>query len=224
MKYKKFDILKKAKYSIIPNNRELYIVYVECDGDYMRDTIEFDKSSFEEDELLLLVLSYVSKYSGKFSEGKSWNCGYYGHHVDDNKDFPRLSNYLSENDNLIFAGMCHSVSGIDIVHYDGIANKVKLPDKFKVANQEITVVMEDSLPNNSYGYFCDATNTIKLARTVNSEHDGTVSLSDEQIRNTFYHELFHVFQFYSNNEFNETQAQVYANFMCEFIETTEEPF
>lgn len=36
----------------------------------MRDTIEFDKSSFEEDELLLLVLSYVSKYSGKFSEGK----------------------------------------------------------------------------------------------------------------------------------------------------------
>lgn len=49
MKYEKFDILKKAKYSIIPNNRELYIVYVKCDandGDYMRDTIEFDKSSF----------------------------------------------------------------------------------------------------------------------------------------------------------------------------------
>lgn len=32
MKYEKFDILKKAKYSIIPNNRELYIVYVECDA------------------------------------------------------------------------------------------------------------------------------------------------------------------------------------------------
>lgn len=47
-------------------------------------------------------------------------------------------------------------------------------------------------------------------------------MSDEQLRNTFYHELFHVFQFYYNNEFNE--AQVYANFMCEFIETTEEPF
>lgn len=69
MKYEKFDILKKAKYSIVPNNRELYVVYVECDandGDYMRDTIEFDKESFEEDELLLLVLSYVSKYSGRF--------------------------------------------------------------------------------------------------------------------------------------------------------------
>lgn len=69
MKYEKFDILKKAKYSIVPNNRELYVVYVECDandGDYMRDTIEFDKESFEEDELLLLVLSYVSKYSEDF--------------------------------------------------------------------------------------------------------------------------------------------------------------
>lgn len=32
MKYEKFDILKKAEYSIIPNNRELYIVYVECDA------------------------------------------------------------------------------------------------------------------------------------------------------------------------------------------------
>ena len=49
-------------------------------------------------------------------------------------------------------------------------------------------------------------------------------MSDEQLRNTFYHGLFHVFQFYYNNEFNEIQAQVYANFMCEFIETTEEPF
>lgn len=100
MKYEKFDILKKAKYSIVPNNRELYVVYVECDandGDYMRDTIEFDKESFEEDELLLLVLSYVSKYSGRFSE-KGWNSAGYGHHVDENKDFPWLSEYLSEND------------------------------------------------------------------------------------------------------------------------------
>lgn len=48
----------------------------------MRDTIEFDKESFEEDELLLLVLSYVSKYSGRFSE-KGWNSAGYGHHVDD---------------------------------------------------------------------------------------------------------------------------------------------
>lgn len=103
-------------------------------------------------------------------------------------------------------------------------NGGNLPDKFKIANQEITVVIEEIFPNNNYGYFCDATNMIKLARTLKTEHDGVVTVSDEQMRNTFYHELFHAFQFYFNNEFNEAQAQVYANFMCEFIETTEEPF
>lgn len=137
MKYEKFDILHKAKFSTIPNNKEVYLVYVECDandGYYMRDTLEVDKNSFEEDELFLLVLSYVSKYSGKFSYKEDWDGGYYGHHVDENKDFSWLSDYLSEKGILIFAGMCdmpcHSVSSIDIVYYDnnGIANKVELPD------------------------------------------------------------------------------------------------
>lgn len=137
MKYNEFDIFKKAKFSPIPSNRELYIVYVECDandGDYMRDTLEFDEASFEEDELLLLVLSYVSKYSGRFSEGDSWNNPNYGHYVEENDDFPWLGEYLSDNGILIYAGMCdmpcHSISNIDIVYYDsnGIANKVSLPD------------------------------------------------------------------------------------------------
>lgn len=78
-------------------------------------------------------------------------------------------------------------------------NGGKLPDKFKIANQEITVVMEDSLPNNNFGYFCDATNTIKLAKTIDTSYEGKVSMNDEQLRNTFYHELFHVFQFYFDN-------------------------
>lgn len=137
MKYKEFDILKKAKFSTIINDRELYMVHVTCDandGDYMENTIKVNKSSFEDDELFLLVLSYVSKYSGKFSDGKGWNSGCYGHHVDENRDFPWLSDYLSAKNILIYAGMCdmmcHSVSYIDIVYYDnnGIANKVKLPD------------------------------------------------------------------------------------------------
>lgn len=134
MKYEKFDILKKAKYSIITNNRELYIVYVECDandGDYMRDILKVSKSDFEEDELFLLALSYVSKSSGRFTE--KWYASY-GQNVQDNMDFPWLRDYLLENNILIVDGMCdmpcHSVSSIDIIYYDdnGIANKVKLPD------------------------------------------------------------------------------------------------
>ena len=114
---------------------ENYTQYMECDandGDYMRDTLEFDKSSFEEDELLLLVLSYVSKNGGRFSEG--WDNPNYGCYVSENDDFPWLGEYLSDNDILIYAGMCdmlcHSISNVDIVYYDdnGIANKVELPD------------------------------------------------------------------------------------------------
>ncbi len=95
-----------------------------------------------------------------------------------------------------------------------------IPSKFKVANNEITVVMEDSLPNNNYGYFCDVTNEIKLARTIKTEYNGVVNLTENQILNSFWHEAFHAFQFYFDNDFNEAQAQVYANFMCEFINST----
>lgn len=100
----------------------------------------------------------------------------------------------------------------------------KIPEVFRVANQEIKVVIEDILPDNQYGYFSDPINTIKLARTINTQYVGIVRLSDEQIKNAFYHELFHVFQFYLNNTYDEIQAQVYANFMCEFLESTDKPF
>lgn len=95
---------------------------------------------------------------------------------------------------------------------------MKIPKSFKIAGQEITIIMENSLPNNDYGYFCDATNEIHLARTVKVEED-TVTLKECQIFNTFWHEMIHVFQFYFDNAYSESQAQVYANFMCEFFNT-----
>lgn len=61
-------------------------------------------------------------------------------------------------------------------------NGGKLPDKFKIANQEITVVMEDSLPNNNFGYFCDATNTIKLAKTIDASYEAGDNI-DYYLRN-----------------------------------------
>lgn len=68
-------------------------------------------------------------------------------------------------------------------------NLNNIPSKLKVANNEITVVIEDSLPNNNYGYFCDVTNEIKLARTIKTEYNGVVSLTENQILNSFWHEL-----------------------------------
>ena len=55
----------------------------------------------------------------------------------------------------------------------------------------------------------------ELEICIRVKDDGKI-LPEEIIRNTFYHELFHVFNYYYNNETSETLAQVFANFMAEY--------
>lgn len=90
--------------------------------------------------------------------------------------------------------------------------------QFKIAGQTIRTKIVDSLPNNEYGKFNDAKCLIEIARTVEAD-DEVIKLSATQMENTWMHELIHVFQFYYDNEFDEAQAQVYANFLCELLET-----
>lgn len=91
-------------------------------------------------------------------------------------------------------------------------NKITdIPKKFTIANNVITVELVDELEGGEYGLYKDSTNTIKVARTVDGD-----ALNDEQILNTFIHELIHVFQFYFDNNFDEAQAQCFANFIREF--------
>lgn len=87
---------------------------------------------------------------------------------------------------------------------------------FKIANQLIHTIFVESLQGGEYGKFNDAKNQIILAKTVEIEGE-IIELSPSQIENTFYHEVIHAFQFYYNNEFDEAQAQVYANFICEML-------
>lgn len=49
--------------------------------------------------------------------------------------------------------------------------------------------------------------------------ENIVSLTREQIKNSFW--LFHAFNFYYNNRQDESLAQTFANFMCEFELTRE---
>ena len=92
--------------------------------------------------------------------------------------------------------------------------------KFKIAGQWITTEMVDQLNDGDYGCFNDAKNLIQIAENI--EVDGElVKLTEFQKEATWYHELIHVFQFYFNNEYDEAQAQVYANFICELLETGE---
>lgn len=97
---------------------------------------------------------------------------------------------------------------------------MNIPKQFKCAGFTINVVIKDSLEDNSYGNYCDATNTISIAKTV-KVNDKVIKLTERQMFNTFFHEVVHVWQFYYDNQYDEAQAQSYANFMCEF-ETTQE--
>ena len=46
------------------------------------------------------------------------------------------------------------------------------------------------------------------------------ALKDCDKLNTFWHEAFHSFQYYWNNKCDEDFAQILANFMCEFLESS----
>lgn len=96
---------------------------------------------------------------------------------------------------------------------------MNIPEKFECAGFVINIKIVDKLSNNEYGLYCDATNTITIAKTVDVPDIGIVNLTEQQLFNTFAHELIHVWQFYYNNEYSESQAQVFANFICEFFKT-----
>ena len=94
-----------------------------------------------------------------------------------------------------------------------------IPDKFKLAGFEVTVDKVDKTDDNNYGYWDDVNNTIVIAKNISMKNGELTPLSDRQIKNTFYHELYHAFQFYSGREYSEVECNIFANFMLEFDET-----
>ena len=91
---------------------------------------------------------------------------------------------------------------------------MEIPKRFKVANTDYTVDTVDKTDDGSYGWHSDVKRKIVVATTM--EEDGEdVKLTE----NTFWHELFHCFQFYYCNEQDESLAQSFANFMCEYRAT-----
>ena len=94
-----------------------------------------------------------------------------------------------------------------------------IPDKFILAGFEITVNKVEKTDDNDYGYWDDVNNTIVIAKNISMKNGELTSLSDRQIKNTFYHELYHAFQFYSGREYSEVECNIFANFMLEFDET-----
>ena len=88
-----------------------------------------------------------------------------------------------------------------------------IPSKFKIGAQWFDVELTDDL-ENEYGEFSYTPPVIKIAKSLDGE-----KVPQNQMEASFWHELFHVFQYMFNCETDEAQAQCFSNFMMEFLET-----
>lgn len=95
---------------------------------------------------------------------------------------------------------------------------MEIPKRFKIANTEYIVNVVDKTKDNDYGWHDDIRREISVATIMESDNED-IPLTEGQIENTFWHELFHCFQFFYNNQQDEALAQSFANFMCEFRAT-----
>ena len=93
-----------------------------------------------------------------------------------------------------------------------------IPKTFNVANHTYSIEFQDFVEMDGeevYGYHSNAELKIIIALKLHIE-DKIISLTPEQIKNTFWHELFHSFNYFWNNGDDESLAQVFSNFMREF--------
>lgn len=99
---------------------------------------------------------------------------------------------------------------------------MEIPKRFKIANQEhriiVTEFVFDDDGDSIYGEYDSTRCEIHIAQNIRYRNE-TIPLTEEQIWNTFWHELFHAFNFFWNNETDESLAQNFANFMREFEST-----
>lgn len=96
---------------------------------------------------------------------------------------------------------------------------MKIPEKFEIGGQEIKVIIEDQDSENRYGYYDDVTEEIHLFKKL--KIDGKVTeLTSIQIENSFFHELFHCFQFHGKGDTSESESSTYAAFMTQFLKSS----
>lgn len=98
-------------------------------------------------------------------------------------------------------------------------NKNLIPKQFIIAGITITVKVVDCIDNGScYGLFNDVIGEIRIANRV--KVDGVwYEVGENTKLNSFFHELFHCFNYYWNTQTPEDLAQVFANFALEYHQT-----
>jgi Zn-dependent peptidase ImmA (M78 family) len=93
-------------------------------------------------------------------------------------------------------------------------NKMEIPNKLKVGGQDLNVVFKDTIYGDKMGECCIWSGNIQISEIYKGEPQ-----TDSSKFNTFYHELIHAWQHYAGLEYDEQQAQVFGNFLQEFMET-----
>ena len=100
---------------------------------------------------------------------------------------------------------------------------MEIPKKFRIAGHEYVVKSNNIVSVDGDSVF-GANDVVRcevlLAKTV-ATSEGEVAVSECQTENTFWHEVFHTFNYYWNTERDEALAQTFANFMCEFLHSKE---
>ena len=104
-------------------------------------------------------------------------------------------------------------------------DKFQIPDRYTIGGQEYKVIQQEIVKDENndlvFGLHSPVQAKITIAHKFPITDALKHSFTEDQIVNSFFHEMFHSFNFMMNNEQEEVIAQSFANFMCEFLKTAE---
>lgn len=91
-----------------------------------------------------------------------------------------------------------------------------IPLSFHLGGRDWKVTFHESLEKGEvFAKWLDTKAEIQIARNVNDD-DSLEPCDDYSMEHSFWHELGHVFQYYSSGKTDDRFAQTFATFMMEF--------
>ena len=94
-----------------------------------------------------------------------------------------------------------------------------IPLSFHLGGRDWKVTFHESLENGEIcAKWLDTKAEIQIARNIN-DNDVILPCDEYQMEHSFWHELGHIFQYYSTGSTDDKYAQTFASFMMEFNKT-----
>ena len=96
-----------------------------------------------------------------------------------------------------------------------------IPKSFYLGGRRWNVVYLDQIDKgDSYAKWLDNKAEIQIAKNI--QDDNVLDPCDDyQLEHSFWHELGHIFQYYSTGHTDDSFAQTFATFMMEFNKSKE---